>query len=358
MLRITSQQNKPSHPRSGGLKPSSGVTIHDVARAANVTGITVSRALNGTSYVAQATRERIEKAARELGYVPNRLATALRSGQTKTIGILWSLGGPHIGAALVNRIVLRIQEHGYAAQVCDFAWSSNLKAILNDYAQRRIEGLVIEWLYPNLEEYIAHLQKFSAVVLIPAVPLETDFDQIILDRCHAICEVADHFAKTKRRRPLYLSTEIQQGMKVRSFLNRLATHGYSDINQFYVPVSHKPTDQTQGEGYIRAISSIWNDTNPYDAILCTTDEGSAAVMQWLQRKKYKIPDDVAIVGFNDNEQSRYLNPPLASVDRQDSRLIKLIDKMLFNRLADKNLPPQKEKIYMKFVCRESAGLFA
>jgi DNA-binding LacI/PurR family transcriptional regulator len=354
MLRVTLQSNKVKKAAMVNERSSDVVTIRDVARAANVTGITVSRALNGTAPVAEETRQRIEKAAKELGYVPNRLATALRSGQTKTIGILWSLGGPHIGAQLVNNMVLHALKHGYAAQVCDFMWFSNLKAVLDDFAQRRIDAVIIEWPYDDVTEYAEQLSKFSAVVLVPSIPLKTTFDQIVLDRCQAICDVADHFVATGRQRPVYVSTEIPQGMKVEAFLKRLQKHGFNDTDQYYIPVEHLPEDKTQGDGYIRALSTVWDDSKPYDAILCTTDEGSAALMHWLQDRKFCIPEDVAVVGFNDNEQSRFMNPPLASVDRRNDRLIELIEKMLFSRLKDSKRPTQKERISMKFICRQSA----
>ena len=356
MLRVTLQQIKEKNDDITKGKSSDVVTIRDVARAANVTGITVSRALNGNAPVAKATRLRIEKAARDLGYVPNRLATALRSGQTKTIGILWSLGGPHIGVQLVNDMVRRAQKHGYVSQVCDFMWFSNLKDVLTDYAQRRIDAVIIEWPHSDIMEYTEQLSKFSAVVLVPSTSLETTFDQIVLDRCQAICEVADHFVKTKRKHPVYLSAEVPQTSKVKAFLKRLHKHGLCDSDHYFIPVSHRPSDQSHGEAYLRAISTAWNKSRPFDAILCTTDEGAAALMYWLQKQGYRVPQDVAVVGFNDNSQSQYMNPSLASVDRRNNQLADLIEKMHFARLKAPHQPPQKEKIAMKFICRESAEL--
>jgi DNA-binding LacI/PurR family transcriptional regulator len=191
---------------------------------------------------------------------------------------------------------------------------------------------------------------------VPSTPLKTTFDQIILDRCQAICDVADHFAATRRRRPVYLSTENPAGLKVEAFLKRLQKHGFGNPDQYYIPVHHSPPDETQGDGYIRALSAAWDDSKPFDAILCTTDEGSAAVMRWLQERNYRVPEDVAMVGFNDNEQSRFMHPSLASVNRRNDRLVELIEKMLFARLSDPQRPVQKEKISMKFICRESAEL--
>jgi len=78
-------------------------------------------------------------------------------------------------------------------------------------------------------------------------------------------------------------------------------------------------------------------------------------MRFLREKGLRIPEDVAVVGFNGSEFAGCLVPPLASIDRHDDELARLAHDMLFRRLADPALPEQRETVRMTFIRRESAG---
>ena len=99
---------------------------------------------------------------------------------------------------------------------------------------------------------------------------------------------------------------------------------------------------------------IWG-RNPFDALICSTDEGAAAVINYLYDMGCKVPDDVAVSGFNNIDITSYFKPPLASVDRRNQDVAECVTKMLLNRIANKDLPQQHEVIKMKFIHRESAG---
>ncbi len=91
----------------------------DVARKAGVSQMTVSRYFVDDSYVSKKTRQKIKAAVKKLGYTPNPLARGLRASKTNTIGIIWSLGGPHRTSGMVRSIATGVQQQGYLPFVYD-----------------------------------------------------------------------------------------------------------------------------------------------------------------------------------------------------------------------------------------------
>ena len=94
---------------------------------------------------------------------------------------------------------------------------------------------------------------------------------------------------------------------------------------------------------------------PVDAIFCFNDVGAMFVLRELQDRGIAVPDDVAVVGFNDIEPARTCRPALASGDRKGHRLAATVDDLVHRRLEDPDLPPQQHTVHMEFVPRESAG---
>ena len=94
--------------------------------------------------------------------------------------------------------------------------------------------------------------------------------------------------------------------------------------------------------------------NTYDTELLN-DEIAIAAISWFKTMHIRVPEDVAVIGFNDSESGRFFDPPLASVDRKDHRVSDAIDRMIHRRLENPDLPIQRKVIEMEFIRRRSAG---
>ena len=94
---------------------------------------------------------------------------------------------------------------------------------------------------------------------------------------------------------------------------------------------------------------------PFDAVWAATDEGAAALVNHFIKSGYRVPEDIAVVGFNNNETSQYMIPPLASVERMNDKVMSSLIKMLLNRIENPDSSLAKETIHMEFIPRLSAG---
>ncbi|MBN1553337.1 MAG: LacI family DNA-binding transcriptional regulator [Phycisphaerae bacterium] len=335
-------------------------SLKHVAESSGFSIATVSEVLNGGGKksnirVSEATREKVMAVARRMNYRPNILARGLKGGKTKTVAILFSLRGPHNPGQLVQMIAGKIHERQYVTQIADtFCNMEIVRNHLRDYIRRGVDAVVIQ-IIPGMrvEGFDSLFQSFQAVVLIPSLPLETSADQVILCRQQAVREAVDHLVDTGRRRPMILIPSTLREEKTDSILKRFRERGLTFEKE--PTIFHEENFTATTEVAFRALETQYPDSVPFDALLCGTDEAAVAAYSWLHQRGKKIPDDAAVVGFNDSMYANFMIPPLASVNRQDDQMAGLVEKTLFDRLENPDLPPQRANLRMKFVLRASAG---
>ena len=339
-------------------------TVHDVARKAGVSQITVSRAFSGKLPVAESTRNRILKAAEQLGYHPNALARGLRGAGTSSIGVIWAFADPWAGDAIIALDLLeRLQGREYAVyQSQDNEDAAVLCRQIDDLLRRRVEALVIRATPTQLRDpqVKRRLKAAPAVVAVSREDLpEFEGDLLVHDRSQAIRQVVDHFADAGRRRPaIALSLEQEASPpKFKAFADRCRERGIADHPHLVIDTSYPMTPEDTGERFREGLRRAFGQAGPIpvDAILCFNDDGALYIMRELQDRGLRVPEDVAVVGFNNIQAGQVWRPALATGDRKPREVATAIDRMLMRRLEQADLPPQRETIPMSFIWRASAG---
>lgn len=331
-------------------------TSVDVARAAGVAQVTVSRALSGKASVASATRKRVLEAARQLGYQPNSLAAGLRGSSTRSFGLIWPIYTT-FGDAKISMWLLRtLRRKGYAVYQADY--EEQTLSTMNEMLRRRVDGLVYHWNPDRAEsDLIENICRFPMAVVVgyrawPDLPV----DQIVHDRRPGIIAVADHFAATGRKQPVFMVPDVEcNDYKRRVFLDRCRQNGLPSGPEQILSVPSRPGGTPVGEPYEEALAGYLKDHPLPDALFCCSDRGAMAAIKLLLSRGLSVPDDVAVIGFNDTEYASLWNPPLASIDRRSGDLAGAIERMMLSRLEEPGLPPRCETIPMKLILRKSAG---
>jgi LacI family transcriptional regulator len=337
------------------------VSLKNVAESSGVSIATVSQVLNGGQRksnirVSDATRQKVLQIARQLNYHPNIMARGLRGGKTQTAGIIFSLKGPHSPSELVQMIARRVHTRNYVTQVSDSLCETKVvRRVLRDYIRRGVEAVVIQMTPSMHKQYEDLFPAFKAVVLITSFTTDTTADQVILTREQAIYDVVDHLLDTGRKRPMILAPPSPREEKIAPFLHRLQERGITYENE--PTIFHRPKPAVSNLAAVAwdALETHYPSSVPFDALLCGTDETAVAAYKWLEQRGKKVPDDVAVVGFNNSTYAEFLSPALASIDRQNEDVARLVEKKMFDRLDHPGLAPQQTEIQMKFVPRESAG---
>lgn len=331
--------------------------IVQVAKLARVSPMTVTRTLNNSAPVAETTRKRVLEAASQLGYKPDPFARALRGCKTKSIGILWSLGGPHSSVGIVRQMAWDLHQQGYFTYINDsFSDPGAIKKTLTEYVERRVDGLIFSAHYRHIledNEIKELLRNIPAVVTVLAEDHNWKCDKLILDYYKSVEDIVDHFVKTGKKRPVVITDYVSVLPRINVFEKRLEQHGIK--GDFFIQRSRRD-GYDMGESFVEGLVAKYPDGKyPFDAVWATADEGAAALINHFVKKGYRVPEDIAVVGFNNNETSQYMTPSLASVERMNNKVMSSIIKMLFNRIENPDSSLAKEIIHMKFIPRLSAG---
>jgi LacI family transcriptional regulator len=334
-----------------------------IAQEAGLSPTTVSLVLNNRAEsvgIKLQTRQKVLEIAKRMNYVRNPLAAGLSGARTRTIGLLWSLAGPHSSEGMVRNLVLRAQKRGYMAHVVDSLSDPEVIARqLTDFRRRRVDAVAVQLLSddalsPDIERQLA---EFDAAVMVSAQEAQGKLDWIEHDRLTALRDAADHFANQGRKHPGILISEASGAEKIEAFLGRCRRRGMTVDAQSVLDVHYSQAACSREEPLMAAYhhSLEKRKSFDFDCLLCSTDEGAVVAMSSLRSRGLRVPEDVAIIGFNNALFSEWLSPALASVDRRDEDVAATIEQMLFDRLEDGTAQPQRRTIAMRLLVRESAG---
>ena len=299
-------------------------TSFDIAAVAGVSQPTVSRALSGSSSVSDATRARVLAAAAQLNYKVDKNASGLRRRQSQTLAVLffeeWTPGGAEINPfylSLLGPMVRRCADRGYDLLISFQQLSGNWHL---DYEDSHKEDGIILLGYgdyteyrPKLEQLIergAHFVRWGAATEGQiGTTVSSDNEQGGFD-------ATSHLLLYGRRRIAFVGT-AEPGYP--EFLERW--HGYTRALRAAgiapderLCINAVPTEESGTE----AVEELIRREADFDAIFATSDVAAIGAMHALQARGYRVPADVAVVGFDDIPAASLSNPRLTTVT-QDSR---------------------------------------
>ncbi len=333
--------------------------IYEVAELAQVSAMTVTRAFSGNAPVAEKTRRKIMEAAEKLNYRPSLFARKLSGGSTNSIGILWSLAPPHSSVRQVRDISIRMYNQGYACQVADSL--SNEKIIrqcLGEFIDHRVDAVVVQDIrHTGADNEILNLLKKlpACIVVVNELHQELPFDQLVIDESHAIRDVLAAFAAAGKKNPAYFYSSHSR--KVDIFLRELKRQGFrcGKESLLNITITANMTNDHNWEAYADYLDTTYPEHIPFDAFFVSTDECAAALIQHLKRRGLRIPEDIAVCGMNNSDFSKFFEPPVASISREEEKVADAISGMLMNRLRNPEIARQIQTLYIKYIPRESAG---
>ncbi len=331
----------------------SPVRLKAVAKLAGVSMTTASSVLNGHGprlRIAPASIERVQLAAKELGYHANPFASGLRMKRSYCIGVLWSFGGPY-ATQLFRCFSTQAMQHGYNALVYDSMSDANLIASqLKQLKRWRVDGLIIQLYRPSplnyYDEIISELRTLPNVFVATNTKWDMPFPGIIQSMENALLQAVRHLLRCGRKNFAVLGHLTGSKEKIDGIRRALN----SESSDASLAILDAPEPTREG---VEAILSH-PEHQSIDAILAGTDEVAAAAILALRKKGKRIPEDVAVIGFNDSPFAPLYDLPIASIRRHDDVLgAQIMEKMIAS--IEKGELLSVETMDMDFVWRESAG---
>jgi LacI family transcriptional regulator len=329
------------------------VTMATVARRAGVSIATVSHVLNGTRYVREETRRLVLDAIDETGYIHNTIARSLVTASTRTVGLAISaISNPYF-MDLVHVIETEIRRAGYTLLLADTRDDPDEELhVIQSLHQRRVDGYLLA---PAADRDRGALRYLAAQEL-PAVLVDRlawdRFDQVGTENRQATSKLVEHLASTGHRRIALLcgldglttTTERLDGYRLgleRSGLPhdpRLVASGASDIDPACSAVHH-----------LLALPE------PPTAIVAANNRMTIGAMKGLRDLGLAVPDNIALVSFDDFEWADLFHPRLTVIAQPIPDIGAEAVRLLLNRLSEPQRPPQTLQLAPRLIHRESCG---
>ncbi len=288
------------------------VSMHDVARAAGVSQRTVSNVVNDYAYVRPETRRRVLEAMEELGYVPNAAARSLRRSRTGLIALVVPDFRARIFADLAGPVVREAEALGHRVliEVTDSDRERELQ-VLTGGRNQLTDGAIMMALSLRPEDG-RHRRPGFPLVLMGDHVLEGDIHHVAIPNREASLAVVRHLVSTGRQRLMLLGHgphgSETASMRLRGFLDGLAEAGLPADEALMVAA-----DWSRARGRQAIEEHIGSGRPLPDAIFAMNDSLALGALRALRERGVLVPQEVALVGFDDVEEARYSTPSLTSV---------------------------------------------
>jgi LacI family transcriptional regulator len=337
-------------------RKSSMPTVADVARLAGVGAITVSRVVNNTSYVSADKQKRIREAIRKLGYRPNQAARVLKGNRAKMIGLII----PDLADLFFGKCAAAIEEYASSQGYMTLIVSSNRNEELqkNEIVMmmgQNVAGLIVVPSLPS--ESLRQLSEMEVPIVAFDRPLEGAIaDEVVVENLGGAQTAVKHLIEHGHKRIAcvgYDKTTYAIGHRILGYTDamrasRLKPEIYDEVETL--------------EDTVKLVRR-WKKSQDRPTAIFSLNNVSTRHLLWALREvDLAIPQDVALIGFDDLELGALLSPPLTVIRQPAANLGVQASKLLFERIAAAKRPEGgfgiKLVLPVEFVIRGSCGCHA
>lgn len=335
-------------------------TIKDVAKLAGVSIKTVSNVLNNnTERFSETTRDRVLDAIAKLNYQPNRAAQYMRSGAIQVIALAISnIANPYF-SDIAREIINAASDYGYNVLIEHTAGlAANERLLMSPASPHTVDGLILDPVALT-EAELHDIRAIIPVVLIGERATGQYFDHIMIDNIAASRQITTHLLELGRRRIALLPVVPDKPnslyhMRQQGYLQALEAAGVPFDPRLVVTLEG-PIGLGHRDGMAATEQLLARDI-PFDAIFCLNDRVALGAMKTLKRHSYRIPDDVAIVGFDDIEEGFVASPSVTTISPDKTALGQLAVSLLIARIkGERTGPAEQFRPNFKLLVRESTA---
>lgn len=327
-------------------------SIKDVAREAGVSIATVSRVLNDIDVVNEDTKKKVLDAISKLGYRPNIVARSLKTQRTKTVGILV----PDISSGFYPEIVRGAEDvaniYDYNVILCNSDFDGEKeKEYLRVLKEKMVDGVI--YMSSSLQEETLDIinELNLTTVLVETKDKEESLPSVTIDNTKASNEITSYLLNKGLSKIAFAGAKREN---MNAWEDRYI--GYEEA------LKNKGVEVDEAlvyagglkvkSGY-EAVEYFENSNKEYDAVVCASDEIAMGVINALREKGKKVPEDVSVVGFNDNIMSSVFYPKITTIKQPSYDMGSVAMRMLIKMLSKRELDESQFVLNYELIERDS-----
>ncbi len=309
--------------------------IKDVAKAAGVSTATVSRVLANTDApIRPETKERVLKAINDLGYRPNLVARSLRAQKTAKIGLVVSDIRNPFFTAISRAVEDAAYEQGYSVLMCNTDENPDKEALYLDLLHdENVAGVIFSPTHPFSEGANEYTSNIPFVFVDRSVK-SRNVDMVLLDNGPAAYDLTVHLIENGYRKiaGLFGNASTTAPERHRGFTKALKDHELNPFAAHFIP----PRIQ---QGYETTLTLLSQTERP-DAIFTSNSLLTAGAFQAIRDRKLRVPNEVALVGFDETTWGALVDPPVTLIAQPTEEIGRTATELLFQRIEEPTRSPK------------------
>lgn len=323
------------------------ITIYDIAKTLKLSPATVSRALKGDKVVSFNTRSIIAAKATEMGYRHNKFASSLRQRKTQTIGVLVHTLKSNFITSVLAGIEEVTSEAGYDIIIAHSSenYEREVANALNLF-HKRVDGVVasLSFTTKNLDHFKCFFEKGIPVIFFDRAEENSDHTHVIIDNYKCGYRATNHLAEQGCKRIVLFTADLTRNVyseRFRGYKDALAEAGIAYDEKLVII-----KDLSEQSAIETALEILKMRPVP-DAVFCTNDFIGAICMNELISQGIKVPEDIAIVGFNNDPIGKIVKPQLTTIDYPGNIMGEVTARSLINHLLGFGKLSETNRIIVK-----------
>lgn len=324
-------------------------TIQEVAKKAGVSVATVSRVLNDNGPVSSNTRKKVQAVIDELNYQPNLLGRNLRRSETRMILVLLQNISNPFYSKIVKGMEDTAHENGYNVLICNTNTDIDLESIYLDFLKNKLVDGVIFTCTAMVTEEFNKLAKYYPVVLCNEYNKDIKAPIVTIDNEIAGYEATSHLIKLGHKKIGMISVNNVGSSydRMKGYMRAIEEAGL-EVNEDYI-VYHT----FSYKGGMRGIKQLFELDEPPTAIFCISDLIAVGAIKELKSKGLRVPNDVAIVGFDNNSIAPMYDPSITTIAQPRYDIGKKTMEIMLQRIKGSENNNYIVKLEHDLIIRES-----
>jgi LacI family transcriptional regulator len=332
------------------------ITIYDIAAKLGVSAATVSRGLKDHPRVSKTTKKLIVKTAQEMGYHSNSFASNLRNKKSNVIGVIVPRLNSNFMADVLAGIEKVVNENNYNLFISQSLETmskeaSNTRAMLNN----RVDGLLVSVAYDttNFDHFEPFIKRNIPLIFFDRVLDHNSCPQVHIDNYKAVLEITDHLIKQGCKRIVHITGNQLCNVyadRFRGYKKALEDNGLQ-FNEDLLIIN----DLSSQAGIEAAMQILKMEPLP-DGIFVSNDICAVSCMLTLKKEDIKIPEDIAVAGFNNDPTACVIEPNLTTINYKGYEMGEAAAKLMINRLVNNHNLMETHSLILRseLIVRESS----
>jgi len=322
------------------------ITLKHIARELDVSISTVSKALKNSEEIGRDTKDKVQAFAKLYNYKPNNIAISLKNKRTKNIGVIIPDIVHHFFTTVFRGIEKYANAKGYNVIVCVSDESFDKEVInMEMLANGSIDGFIMALAgETQLKNDFNHLKEVTEqgipLVLFDRVSDEIACDKVLIDDKEAAYSAVKKLLAAGRKRIALVTTEDflnVSSKRAEGYYQALAEEGIGIDHDLILQLPYQQQDEKKSEEFFKSTQ--------IDAVLCVNEIFAVRCMLIAKKKGYKVPEDIAFIGFTDGILSKYASPTLTSVDQHGEEMGETAARMLLERI-EREVDYEEEEVFI------------